>query len=152
MQVASDGAPVLLAGCDTGAEGPLASVNTSRGLLGVALVLAGRPGPRTRFVLRWRVEPEAAEEPSEASPATRRAVDLPASRLGRALAHNAQADALPLFEALARCEAREAGAAAVPGAAAQATDPGPQAALALRCGPGTVLALELRERPFAAAG
>lgn len=111
VQVDSDGAPVVLAGCDTAAVGPLASVNTSRGLLGVALVLAARPGPATRLAMRWRVEPGAGQ------------VAGPVSRLGRALAGNALADALPLFEALARGEA--------------------PATIELRCGPGCTLEVAL---------
>ncbi|MFO1287330.1 MAG: beta-ketoacyl synthase chain length factor [Rubrivivax sp.] len=62
VQVAADDAPVLLAGCDTEATGPLASVNTSRGLLGVALVLAPRAGPRSRFALRWTLAGTARAE------------------------------------------------------------------------------------------
>lgn len=112
VQVACEQAPVLLAGCETGAEGPLASVHTSRGLLGVALVLAPTPGPKSRFALRWRLG-----STKDATP--------PASTLGRALADNALADALPLFEALAR---------------------GGTHALALRCGPGAMLHLSLHEQ------
>lgn len=93
VQVACDEAPVLLAGCDTEAAGPLASVNTSRGLLGVALVLAPRAGPRSRFALRWTLAEAAA-----ANPAIR-------SAAARSLATNALADALPLAEALARAGA-----------------------------------------------
>lgn len=110
-QVASDGQPLLLAGCDTEAQGPLASVNTSRGLLGVALVLAPQQGARSRFALQWEVG-----EPPAALPG-------PASAAGRALAANALADALPLFEALAV---------------------GGETTLSLRCGPGRALHLALQ--------
>jgi len=112
-QLASSGSPLLLAGCDTEAVGPLASVNTSRGLLGVALVLAARPGPGTRFALHWDIG---------AVPA---AIGGPTSAAGRALATNALADALPLFEALAA---------------------GRGTTLAMRCGPG--LALQIALQPF----
>lgn len=117
-QLASTSAPVLLAGCDTEAVGPLASVNTSRGLLGVALVLAARPGPRSRFVLRWGVGAAPAPVAGPASPA------------GRALAANALADALPLFEALAA---------------------GVDATLFLRCGPSPApqVTLQLALQPMA---
>jgi len=118
-QVACDDAPVLLAGCDTGAEGPLASVNGSRGLLGAALVLAPRPGPRGGRALHWRLGPSTG--PSAP----------PASALGRALARNALADALPLFEALASDATTE---------------------LALRCGPGLALHLAVQVRPCSKAG
>jgi hypothetical protein len=88
---AADGQPVLLVAYDTEACGPLASVNTCRGLLGMALVLAPQPGPRTRWRLDWRL---AAGEPG--------ALISPAhSAAALALASNAQADGLPLFEALA---------------------------------------------------
>jgi hypothetical protein len=117
-QLASTGAPVLLAGCDTEAVGPLASVNTSRGLLGVALVLAARPGPRSRFVLRWQIGAQA-----DAAPA---ALEAPRSAAGRALATNALADALPLFEALAA---------------------GKDTTVAVRCGPSLALRLTLRPLP-----
>lgn len=110
VQVACDDAPVLLAGCETGAEGPLASVHASCGLLGVALVLAPRAGPPSRFVLRWRLEAAAAPAP-DARPAD-----------------SAQADALPLFAALAEGGAHE---------------------MSLRCGPGTSLHLVLGEPPLA---
>lgn len=110
-QLTSSGMPLLLAGCDTEAVGPLASVNTSRGLLGVALVLAVQPGPRSRFVLRWDIG---------AAPA---AIEGPTSAAGRALATNAFADALPLFEALAA---------------------GSGTTLSLRCGPGLALQLALQ--------
>ncbi len=120
-QVASTGAPVLLAGCDTEAVGPLASVNTSRGLLGVALVLAAAPGRCSRFALRW----ETGEAPA--------AIDGPTRATARALASNALADALPLFEALAA---------------------GDSATLWLRCGPGVAIQLTLRPwlQPRAGAG
>lgn len=117
-QLASSGQPVLLVGCDTQAVGALASVNTSRGLLGVALVLAARPRPRSRFVLRW----QTGEAPA--------AIDGPASTAGRALATNALADALPLFEALAS---------------------GGGTTLPLRCGAGIALRLELRALPETSA-
>lgn len=89
---AADSRPVLLVGFDTEASGPLASVNTSRGLLGVALVLAPQPGPRSRWRLDWCL---VADDAAQQAPA-------PGSAAATALASNALADALPLFEALAR--------------------------------------------------
>ncbi|GAP33793.1 beta-ketoacyl synthase chain length factor [Piscinibacter sakaiensis] len=86
---AADGSPVLLVGADTEARGTLAGVHASRGLLGVALVLAPRPGPRSRIALRLRLQAAEVPRPSPQEPAW------------QALAGNALADALPLAEALA---------------------------------------------------
>ena len=86
---AADGQPVLLVAFDTGATGALASVNRSRGLLAVALVLAPSPGPRSRWALQWHTRAGPAP-----APPLRTAV-------ARALADNAMADALPLVQALA---------------------------------------------------
>lgn len=98
---ACDQAPVLLVGCDTEATGLLASVNRSRGVLGVALVLAPQPTAASL----WRVDLIPAAETGP-RPALQ-------SLLAHSLAHNAMADALPLFEALARGRAAEL---ALPGA------------------------------------
>ena len=84
-QCAAEQRPVLLVGCDTEAMGPLQSVNHSRGLLAVALVLAPSGGRR----LGWGLQPGPA-----AAPPLR-------SALAQGLQANAMADALPLFEALA---------------------------------------------------
>ena len=89
-QCAAESRPVLLAGYDVAARGALASTNTSRGLLGVALVLAPTPSPRTLAAMQWSLEH---------GPAARAALR---SGAARALGANAMADALPLFEALAR--------------------------------------------------
>jgi hypothetical protein len=86
---ASGPAPVLLVGCDTAACGALASVNRSRGLLAVALVLTPQQGPASQWALTWSLQSGAAPAPPLRSPAA------------AALAANAMADALPLFEALA---------------------------------------------------
>jgi hypothetical protein len=93
-QAATEHTPVLLAGFDTDARGALASVTRSRGLLGVALVLAPERSAATRAVLDWAVQPGSALSSTLQSPAA------------QALAGNAMADALPLFEALARLEAQ----------------------------------------------
>ena len=95
-QAATEHTPVLLAGFDTDARGALASVTRSRGLLGVALVLAPERSAATRAVLDWAVQPGSALPSTLQSPAA------------QALAGNAMADALPLFEALARLEAQSA--------------------------------------------
>lgn len=91
-QSRADATPVLLVGVDTAACGALASVNRSRGLLGVALVLAPQRGPASRWRVDSRLLPEAC------APAALR------SAAAQALSHNAMGDALPLFESLA-CEA-----------------------------------------------
>ncbi len=88
-QCQADRRAVLLAGFDSEARGALASVNTSRGLLGVALVLAPERSEHSRWTLDWNLEPGAPAAPAP----------LPAALA--ALAGNAMADALPLFAALA---------------------------------------------------
>lgn len=86
---AADDEPVLLVAYDTAATGGLASVNRSRGLLALALVLSPHPGPRSRWALQW----QAQDGPGAAPPLR--------SDAARALADNAMADALPLAQALA---------------------------------------------------
>lgn len=127
-QLAADEEAVLLAGCDTEATGALTSVNASRGLMGVALVLAPAASPRARMALRWRTVPQAPGWDAMVARA------IPGRyRAGEALASgNALADALPLFEALAHAER------------------GHSSAVHLRCGSG--LALELHVRPCVEAG
>ena len=88
-QCAADAQPVLLVAYDTEAVGALASVNRSRGLLAVALLLSPAPGPRSRWVLDWALQPGAAAVPALQSAAA------------QALADNASAPALPLLEAMA---------------------------------------------------
>jgi Beta-ketoacyl synthase, N-terminal domain len=89
-QAAAEAMPVLLVGCDTHAVGALASTNDSRGLLAVALVIAPQRSAATRAAIEW----------SLASGHTAR---LPLrSEAALPLASNAMADAVPLFEALAR--------------------------------------------------
>ncbi len=95
-QCVADLCPVLLVGFDTGAQGALASVNTSRGLLGVGLVLAPQPGPRSLWSLDLALHTATPGAAHGAAPRPLR------SAAARALAGNAQADALPLLEALAQ--------------------------------------------------
>jgi hypothetical protein len=94
-QAFSDDTAMLLVGYDTAARGALASVNASRGLLGVALVLVPQRSAATSHALDWAVQ--AGTMPLPLPPLQ--------SAAAQALAHNAMADALPLFEALARAEA-----------------------------------------------
>lgn len=103
---AADGAATLLVGHDGAACGPLASVNPSRGLLGVALVLAPQRGAAAQWCLRWRLRSLSGSRLGSRSSSW--LDDGPTAPLAapslaaRTLADNAQADALPLFEALAR--------------------------------------------------
>jgi len=105
--------PVLLVGYDTAACGPLASANPSRGLLAVALVLAPLAGPTSRWRLGWgvalAVAAEAAAPPGGAGDAHDPGcgISTPRSAAAQACANNAMADALPLFEALARGQASD---------------------------------------------
>lgn len=88
-QCIADQRAVLLVGCDTEAMGPLQSVNASRGLLAVAMLLAPAPRRVQDRAIAWRLQPGA-----HAAPPLR-------SAAARALQANAMADALPLYEALA---------------------------------------------------
>jgi hypothetical protein len=97
-QLAAESRPVLLVGFDTEACGLLGSVNSSRGLLGVALVLAPQASARTRWTLDWQLH-HAPGEPT--LPATAPAITPLRSAAALALADNAMADALPLMELLA---------------------------------------------------
>ena len=101
-QLAADGVPVLLAGFDTDARGPLASVNRSRGLLGVALVLAPAVSAHSLCAVDWCVRSGSTALPPLHTAAA------------QAMAANAMADALPLFELLARAAPGEAAALALP--------------------------------------
>lgn len=89
VQCHADAQPVMLVAYDTSAIGPLASVNRSRGLLAVALVLAPAPSACSQWALDWTLRPGAA------------ATTPLRSAAAQALAHNASAAALPLLEALA---------------------------------------------------
>jgi hypothetical protein len=86
---AADARPVLLVGFETEARGALAGLHRSQGLLGVALVLATSRSAASQ----WQVD--------AAWDAAARAASPLRTAAGRALAGNALAGALPLFEALA---------------------------------------------------
>jgi hypothetical protein len=85
----SDNTPVLLVAYDTEALGPLHSVNDSRGLLSLALVLSPWPGPATRWQVTLTIG--TRQVPMAATPSL--------EPLG-----NACSNALPLFQALATAE------------------------------------------------
>ena len=87
-QAAADAQPVLLVAYDTQACGPLTSVNRSRGMLAAAVLLSPQPGPASTWAVDW-----ALAQVSVAPPPLR-------GESARALADNAMAGALPLFEAL----------------------------------------------------
>ena len=92
-QCQADAQPVLLVAYDTEATGALASVNRSRGLLAMALLLSPRPGARSLWTMDWRVQAGTAMTPQ------------PTSAAARALCANASAPGLPLLEMLARGQA-----------------------------------------------
>lgn len=89
VQCAAEERAVLLVACDIEACGALASSTESRGLLGFALVLSPLPGARSVAALTWSL----ASGPTAPWPLHGAAA--------LALAGNAMADGLPLFEALA---------------------------------------------------
>ena len=94
-QVACDGQPVACVAFDIEATGPLATVAPSRGLLGVALVLAPS-GDKSHRTLTLRVEPGSASNVTSAR-----------SAAAALVADNALAPCLPFFEALADPAASE---------------------------------------------
>ena len=117
-QCAADQAPVLLVGYDVAAAGALASVTVSRGLLAAGIVIAPERSERTVAAFDWSLAHGAS---------TPVALQTDAAR---ALSVNAMADALPLFEELARLE------------------PGHDiATLRLPLGPRLSLQLQLRPEP-----
>ena len=89
VQCAAEGRAVLLVACDIEACGALASSTESRGLLGFALVLSPVPGVRSVAALAWSLA---------SGPTAPCALN---SAAAQALAGNAMADGLALFEALA---------------------------------------------------
>jgi hypothetical protein len=91
-QLAARQEPVLFVAYDTQATGPLATLVSSSGLLGAALVLSPRRSDATVAELRWTVDS------SERAPRT-----APLPRNAALVAGNAMAGCLPLFEALAGC-------------------------------------------------
>jgi len=90
VQCAADTQAVLLAGFDVQAVGPLGSVTRSDGLLAGALVIAPERTAHSVAAFDW-----ALLHGAHAAPALQ-------SDAARAVSGNAMADALPLFEALAR--------------------------------------------------
>jgi hypothetical protein len=94
-QCAADGEAVLLVGYDIPSVGGLSSVTTSRGLLAVAMVIAPAPSARTVAQFDWSL----ASGPAAVVPLR--------AEVSQTLTVNAMADALPIYEMLARGEAGE---------------------------------------------
>ena len=101
VQCTADLQPVLLVAYDTEASGPLRSVNRSRGLLAVALLLAPVRGNTSGWCLEWSVQQVAVQAPPPHSAAARAQTLALTQALTQALADNASAGALALFEMLA---------------------------------------------------
>lgn len=93
-QCLADDRELLLVGCDTAATGPLLSVNASRGLLALALVLGPRPRGAASRRIDWRLLTGLHRLPP-----------LTGAPAIRSLQSNAMADALPLLQALAHGDA-----------------------------------------------
>ncbi len=89
-ECAADRQPVLLVGFDAAANGPLAQVHDTHGLLAGAVVIAPERSERTVATLTLALQPGAPAATGLQSEAA------------RALPSNGMADALPFFEALAR--------------------------------------------------
>jgi hypothetical protein len=104
--------PVLYVAFDVEAKGPMANISPSRGLLGVALVLAPeslhRSGPRLTVSVRGEA-----------------AMTVANSQANALIAENALSPCLPLFEALAREQATQVRLAT-----------GPNASLCIELSPG----------------
>ncbi|MDA7418321.1 beta-ketoacyl synthase chain length factor [Xenophilus arseniciresistens] len=101
-QCACDSEAVLLVGFDVEAVGPLKQVHRSEGLLSGAFVLSPTRTERAVAALDWALQPG----PSRSEPLR--------SEAARRLPPNAIADALPVFEALARLETGEPQSLALP--------------------------------------
>ena len=93
VQADTSGQPVLLVAYDIEARGPLATVVTSRGVLGVGVVLAPAAGLRTLARLRWRTVPGTERT-------------APLARNLAAVADNAMAGCMPFCEAVAMRQPR----------------------------------------------
>ncbi len=88
VQAACNDRAVLLVAYDIQAEGPLATISPSNGMLGVGLVIAPRPSEATRARLTWLPIPGER-------------LTQPLDRNAGLVAENAMAPCLPFFEALA---------------------------------------------------
>jgi len=96
---AAEAQPVLLIVYDTEAVGALRSVNASRGMLGLGLVLSPEKTAAARWSMRWKMGSDTRSDTRSGTPALPPALR---SAAALSLAANGSADGLPLFEALAR--------------------------------------------------
>ena len=102
-QCAADREAVLLVGYDAPASGPLAAVTGSQGQLALALVLAPEPTERTVAALDWSLASGAAAGTAHTSDAAKTLAQF-----------NPMAQALGLFEALARLDGPAGAEVALP--------------------------------------
>ena len=93
VQAQANGQPALLVAYDIEARGPLATMATSRGILGAAAVVSPEPGAAACARMRWRTT--RGTEPTGALP-----------RNAQLVAGNAMEACLPFFEAIAVAEPR----------------------------------------------
>jgi hypothetical protein len=93
VQTEASGRPVLLVAYDIEARGPLATMATSRGILGAGVVVSSQPGATQCALMRWRTARGC--EPTAALP-----------RNAELVAGNAMEPCLPFFEAIAVAQAR----------------------------------------------
>ena len=91
VQVKSDNLNLLYVAYDIAAQGPLATMVSSTGRFGCALVLNALPSANAKYVLRWKLRDRESVAETRASTKHASLVD-----------GNAMAPALPLFEAIAR--------------------------------------------------
>jgi hypothetical protein len=90
VHAAAERTPVLYVAYDIEARGPLASVAASRGVLGLALVLAPEPAARTIARIDWRISSDPDCISTRARPEN-----------AALIAGNALSESLALFEVLA---------------------------------------------------
>jgi hypothetical protein len=88
VQADTGGRPVLLVAYDVEARGPLAAMQPSRGIVGVALVVAPRAGPSSVAKIQWAAVHGTGRT-------------APLARNKEFLAGNAMATCLPLVETVA---------------------------------------------------
>ncbi len=95
VQAQCDNEAVLLVAYDIAAPGPLATVVSSVGRFGCALVLNHRPSANAKYVLQWQLREHANAAPAD-----------PSAQESSLATGNAMAAALPVFEAIAHSRGR----------------------------------------------
>jgi hypothetical protein len=93
VQAECSGRPTLLVAYDIEARGPLATIVTSRGILGAGVIVAPTAGAKPLARIRWR---------TEAGPGR----TAPLERNSELVSGNAMGNCLPFFEAVAIAERR----------------------------------------------